>query len=69
MIQTLSAALDRLSNFLAPRKGLLPLIGLGLVLINFILQLFPAGWLSQTYCFLHLGLVLAIVGFMLAGAL
>jgi hypothetical protein len=69
MLQTLSALLDRLSEFFAPRKGLLPLVGLALVLVNFVLQLFPGGWLAQTNCFLHLGLVLAIVGFMLAKAL
>lgn len=69
MLQTLSTLLDRLSEFIAPRKGLLPMIGLALVLINFILQLFPGGWIAQTNCFLHLGIVLAIVGFMLARAL
>ncbi len=69
MLQTLSTLLDRLSEFIAPRKGLLPAIGLALVLVNFILQLFPGGWITQTNCFLHLGIVLAIVGFMLARAL
>ena len=69
MLQTLSSLLDHLSDFIAPRKGLLPAIGLVLVLVNFILQFFPGGWISQTNCFLHLGLVLAIFGFMLARAL
>jgi len=69
MLQTLSTILDRLSDFFAPRKGLLPLIGLVLVLINFVLQIFTSGWVAQTNCFLHLGLILAIAGFMLARAL
>jgi len=69
MLERLSNLLDRLSEFIAPRKGLLPMAGLVLVLVNFILQLFPEGWAAQTNCFLHLGLILAIVGFMLARAL
>jgi hypothetical protein len=58
-----------LSEFFAPRKGLLPLIGMALIILNFALQLVPAGWLTQTNCFLHLGLVIAIIGFMIARAL
>jgi hypothetical protein len=61
--------LDRFSEFYAHRKGLLPLIGLVLIIANFILQIVSAGWLAQTDLFLHLGLILAIVGFMLAWAL
>lgn len=69
MMNTLSTLLDRLSEFFAHRKGLLPLVGLGFILINFALQFLPSGWLVQTNCFLHLGVLLAIVGFMLARAL
>lgn len=67
----ISNLLDWLSNFLARRKGLLPLIGILLVLLNFGLQfLFPFGhWLSGSNLFLHLGVIVAIFGFMLAWAL
>lgn len=68
-MEKLSQFVDRLSEFFAPRKGLLPLIGMALIALNFVLQLLPAGWLAQTNCFLHLGLIIAIVGFMLARAL
>lgn len=61
--------LDALSNFFAARKGLLPMVGIGLVLLNFVLQFFPAGWLSESDALLHLGVVLSIVGFLLAWAL
>ena len=62
--------LDQLSEFLAHRKGLLPLLGLVMVVINFIFQLIPGlGWLASSNLFLHLGLILAIVGMMLAWAL
>ena len=62
--------LDVMSNFLADRKGLLPLVGLGLILINFVLQFFPGlGWVVEYDLSLHLGLILVIFGFMLAWAL
>ena len=67
----ISKLLDLLSNFLAHRKGLLPLIGIVLVIINYILQFFfPLGhWLPGSNLFLHLGVVIAIFGMMLTWAL
>jgi len=47
----------------------LPLLGLLLIIINFIMVLSGAGWLAETNFFLHLGLVLALLGFLLAWAL
>jgi len=67
----ISKLLDWLSEFLAHRKGLLPLIGLILIIINLLIQfLFPFGhWLPGSNLFLHVGLVIAIFGFMIAWAL
>jgi hypothetical protein len=65
----LSRFIDAASEFFAARKGLLPLIGLVLIVVNFILRLIGAGWLVQTDLMLHLGLIIAIIGFMLAWAL
>lgn len=66
----MSKLLDWLSEFLAHRKGLLPLIGIGLILMNLFLQfLLPPGWLVSTNFLLHIGLVIAIFGLMLAWAL
>lgn len=64
-----SKFLDHASEFLAARKGLLPLIGLLLIVVNFILVLVGAGWLARTNFFMHLGLIIALLGFMLAWAL
>ena len=69
MFQWLNKSLDKVSEFLAPRKGLLPLIGILLIVVNFILQFLPVGWLETSNLFLHLGLVIAIIGLMLAWAL
>ena len=67
----ISKLLDRLSDFLAHRKGLLPLIGIVLVIINYLLQFFfPFGhWLTGSNLLLHVGVILAIFGMMLAWAL
>ncbi len=65
----LNKIIDKLSEFLASRKGLLPLLGLILILFNLFLQFFPAGWIKDSNLFLHLGIILAIIGLMFAWAL
>lgn len=70
MIDKFNQLLDRTSEYLAQRKGLLPIIGIVLVLINGVIQFLPAGgWLSSTNLLLHLGTIIAIIGIMLAWAL
>ena len=62
--------LDRISEFLAQRKGLLPILGILLVFINAVLQFLPtAGWISESNLLLHIGVILAILGILLAWAL
>lgn len=66
----LNRLLDYLSDFLAHRKGLLPILGLILVLINAVMQFIPGNiWLAETNLLLHIGIILAILGFLLAWAL
>jgi len=71
MIEKLSKFLDTASDYFAHRKGLLPLIGVGLILFNLLLALIlPADWLIiKSNLFLHLGLVTALIGLLLANAL
>ena len=69
MLAKLSAFMDWFSEFIAHRKGLLPMIGILLIVANFILQVFAAGWMVQTNCLLHLGLVIAVFGLLAARAL
>ena len=46
------------------------MLGLSLILLNLAIQFVPgAGWLAETDLLLHLGLLVAIVGLMLAWAL
>ncbi len=66
----MSKLLDWLSEFLAHRKGLLPLIGIVLIIINLIFQFILPGWgITTSNLFLHIGLIVAIFGLMLAWAL
>ncbi|NPV86080.1 MAG: hypothetical protein HPY45_08740 [Anaerolineae bacterium] len=69
MNKTFAAILEYLANFFAHRKGLLPMLGILLVILNLILRLWVPGWLSTSDLLLHLGIVIAILGFMLAWAL
>jgi hypothetical protein len=62
--------LDRLSDYLSQRKGLLPLVGVLFVAINFVMRFCLGGsWLAESDLFLHFGVIVAIVGFLLAWAL
>jgi len=62
--------LDQLSDFFAPRKGLFPMLGIALVILNLIFQFIPGlGWMAASNLLLHLGVILAILGVLLAWAL
>ena len=66
----LSKLVDNASNYFAHRKGLLPLLGIVLVIINYILPfIFGLNVITASNLFLHLGVIIAIFGLMLAWAL
>lgn len=66
----LSRLVDNASDYFAHRKGLLPLIGMLLVIVNFVLPfILGVNWLTGSNLFLHLGVLVAIFGMMLAWAL
>lgn len=70
MLKWFNALLDSLSEGIAHRKGLLPMLGLIFVLANGIMQFIPSiGWLASSNLLLHLGVIIAILGFLLAWAL
>lgn len=65
-----SQLLDKLSDYFAQRKGLLPMVGIALIFLNWVLQFIPGlQGFAGTNTLLHLGAILAIVGMMLAWAL
>jgi hypothetical protein len=66
----LSKLVDNASNYFAHRKGLLPLLGILLVVVNFFLPFFwGPNFVTLSNLFLHLGIIIAIFGLMLAWAL
>ncbi len=66
----LSELIDDASNYFAHRKGLLPFIGIVLVVVNFILPFFIGpNFITLSNLFLHLGVIVAIFGMMLGWAL
>lgn len=70
MIEKLSRLVDFFSEFLAQRKGLLPTIGILFIIANAVLQFLPGvGWLAQTNLLLHIGIIVALLGVLLAWAL
>ena len=70
MRRNLNLFLDRAAEFLAHRKGLLPALGVALVIANGVLRFLPAGgWLAETDLLLHLGVILGLIGILLAWAL
>ena len=61
--------LDRLSAFIARYKGLPTMLAVVLVLVNFLLQFINLGWLSESNLLLHLGIVIGLIGLLMAEAL
>jgi hypothetical protein len=61
-----------LNDFFAERPGLLPLAGVLLVMLNLLLQFYPgpgSGWLVDSNLFLHVGVIMSILGLLLVRAL
>lgn len=58
---------DKTSAFLARRPGMLPLLGITLILLNFLAQisLGDGVWFVRTDILLHIGLVVGLLGLLL----
>ncbi len=66
----LSKMVDKASDYFAHRKGLLPLFGMLLIAVNFFLPfIFGLNWVTGSNLFLHMGVLIAIFGILLASAL
>ena len=62
--------LDRVSAYIAEHKGVPVLLGLLLVIINFVIVLLsPGSWLATTNVLLHTGVVVGLMGILLGDAL
>jgi len=70
MILWVSKLVDKASDYFAHRKGLLPLLGILIIILNLVLQfILPPGWLRDSQLLLHIGVIISLFGLMLAWAL
>jgi len=69
-MKKISDMLDKVSDIISKRKGLLPLIAIILILGNLALKISPNTYfIKEVDLLLHIGIVIAILGFLLAWAL
>ena len=70
-VSRMNRLIERIADILAAKPGLLPIVGLGLVILNFLLQIYPGSsyWVVDSNLLLHLGLVIGFLGFLLIRAL
>lgn len=61
----MNSFLDKVSDFLSKYPGLLPLVGLVLIILNLILQIFPGSWFVDRHILLHIGLIISLLGLLL----
>ena len=65
--------LKKVSEFLAHRKGLPVLVGIGMVLLSLLFNLLPhwplITWMADTNLFLHLGVIVGLFGILVGDAL
>ncbi len=62
--------MQKLADFLESMKGLPILVGILLVILNFIVQYIPGqGFLCDSNLLLHLGVVVGLLGVLLAEAI
>jgi hypothetical protein len=60
--------LDKLNELIGESPGLLPMLGIGLIILNFLLQFFPgpgSGWFIDSNLLLHVGLLMSLIGILL----
>ncbi len=67
-----SRLLDRISDYVSTHRGVPVLIGVLLVVLNYVLVIIPGvqlGFVETTNLFLHLGVIVGLVGVLLGDAL
>ena len=70
--RTFSKWLDRISDYIAARRGLPILLAVGLVVLNYALRVIPEtqlGFVESTDLLLHLAVVVGLIGVLLGEAL
>lgn len=67
MDRQINELVERVNTFLARKPGVLPLLGLGLIVVNLLLRIYPGpgSWIVRIDLFLHAGLFLSVLGLLL----
>jgi hypothetical protein len=69
---SLSRLIDRMSDYISGHRGVPILIGVALVVLNYVLLIIPGiqlGFVETTNLFLHVGVIVGLVGVLLGDAL
>ncbi len=72
MDERVNKMVDDANDLFAKRPGLLPLLGVLLIVLDLLLQIFPgpgSGWFVDSNIVMHIGIIMAIIGLLLARAL
>lgn len=68
----ISRLIDRISDYVSTHRGVPVLIGVGLVILNYVLLIIPGiqlGFVESTNLLLHLGVIVGLLGILLGDAL
>ncbi len=68
----LSRVIDRISDYVSGHRGVPILLGVALVVLNYVLLIIPGiqlGFVETTNLFLHLGVIVGLIGVLLGDAL
>jgi hypothetical protein len=69
---SLSHLIDRISDYISGHRGVPILLGVALVVLNYVLLIIPGvqlGFVETTNLFLHVGVIVGLVGVLLGDAL
>jgi len=67
MDQRINHFIEQINDFMVERPGITPMFGIFFIVLNFLLQIYPGpdAWIAASNLFLHLGLILSVVGLLL----
>ena len=67
MDEQINDLIEGINDFMVERPGITPIVGVILIVLNFFLQIYPGpeSWIAASNLFLHLGLILSVVGLLL----
>lgn len=70
MDKWLNQFLEATNEFMVKKPGILPMVGLLFIVLNLVLQIFPGPgrWLTDSNLFLHIGLLISLIGLLLVSA-